>query len=101
MIVYKLCRKLKDGSISSLFINKKNRIKLGEWLEAENHPTNGFANRPYWHCVKEMLAPHLKENGRVWMICEIDDNTQVMERPKSQGGVWYLAKRIKFISEVK
>jgi hypothetical protein len=99
MKVYKLCKKYKDGSISSLFINKKNRIKLGEWLEAESHPTKGFAERPYWHCTKEMYAPHLKKEGRVWLLCEIEDFTEI-KRPKSQGGTWYLAKRIKFIKEI-
>lgn len=45
MIAYKLFRELKDGSISPLFINKKLRLKLNEWLTAESHPTKGFVFR--------------------------------------------------------
>jgi hypothetical protein len=45
MKAYKLIRKMKDGSYSPLFINKKSRIPVGEWLEAEYHPTKGFAER--------------------------------------------------------
>ena len=45
MIAYKLIRKMKDGSLSPLFINKKSRIPLNTWLEAELKPTNGFAIR--------------------------------------------------------
>lgn len=51
MIAYKLIRKLKDGSLSPLFINKKQRIPIGIWLDAESHPTNGFAYRKGWHCT--------------------------------------------------
>jgi len=45
MIAYKLIRKMKDGSLSPLFINKKSRIPVGVWLEAENHPTKGYTVR--------------------------------------------------------
>lgn len=48
MKAYKLVRKLKDGSLSPLFINKKSRIPVGVWLDAEEHPTKGFAVRKGW-----------------------------------------------------
>jgi hypothetical protein len=51
MIAYKLFRKLKDGSLAPLFINKKTRIPLNKWLDAEPHPTKGFAFRKGWHCT--------------------------------------------------
>jgi len=44
MIAYKLCRLMKSGDITPLFINKSFRIPFNEWLEAESHPTKGFKN---------------------------------------------------------
>lgn len=35
MIAYKLCRVLKNGEITSLFINKKKRLPIGEWFESK------------------------------------------------------------------
>ena len=98
-IVYKLVRKRKDGTLGPLFINAKLRIPMHEWLEAENHPTKGFAHRPGWHCTLEPIAPHLSERGRVWVEC-ICQNFQKFSRPQSQGGTWVLAERIKFLREV-
>lgn len=46
MIAYKLVRKLKDGSLAPLFINKKQRIPIGEWMQAEDHPTEGYTLTP-------------------------------------------------------
>lgn len=95
MVAYKLVRLLKDGSITPLFINKTLRIPFGEWLEAEDHPTKGYAHRPGWHCTCTTDAPHLAKNGRVWVEVEIEDFETII-RPVSQGGVWCLANRIKF-----
>lgn len=64
MIAYKLFREMKDGSIAPLFINKRLRLKLNEWLNAESHPTKGFVYRPGWHCTEKPIAPHLSEKGR-------------------------------------
>lgn len=99
MIAYKLARVLKNGEITPLFINKSFRIPMNQWLEAENHPTKGFAERPYWHCTSEMSAPHLSPKGRVWVKVEIEDY-QEFKRPDSQSGVWYLASKIKFIEKL-
>lgn len=96
MLVYKLLRKRKDGSLGPLFINAKLRIPVGEWLEAEEHPTRGYAFRPGWHCTAEPKAPHLSEKGRVWAKVEIRDFTE-MRRPASQGGLWYLANQMKVV----
>jgi len=41
MIAYKLMRLRKDGTLGSLFINKKKVYPIGEWLEAEFIPTKG------------------------------------------------------------
>ena len=98
MVAYKLFRKLKDGSITSLYINKKRKLPLNEWLEAESYPTKGYALRPYWHCVSNPdLVKHLSVKNRVWMKVEIDDY-QKIQRPNNQGGIWYLAKKIKIIN---
>jgi len=99
MIAYKLVRKLKDGSLSPLFINKKMRIKLGEWYDAECHPTKGFAVRKGWHCTGLPEAPHLSKKNRVWVKVWINDYT-LHQRPRSQGGLWYTANKIKFLEEL-
>jgi len=96
MIAYKIVRQLKDGSLAPLFINKKFRIPLDTWIEAEDHKTNGYAHRPGWHCTSEVNAPHLSKNGRVWVEVDIEDY-QTIHRPERQGGIWFLANRIKFI----
>jgi hypothetical protein len=99
MIAYKLIRKLKDGSLSPLFINKKSRIPLNEWLEAENHPTKGFSVRKGWHCTLKPIAPHLSTKNRVWVEVEIED-IEFYNRPESQGGTWVLAQKIRVIREL-
>ena len=96
MIAYKLFRKLKNGTITSLFINKKVPLQFNTWLEAECHPTKGFKVRPYWHCTSEPIAPHLSEKNRVWLKVEMEDY-QEFKRPQSQGGLWYLAGKIKIL----
>lgn len=96
IIAYKLCRLLKDGNITSLFINKTFRIPFDEWLKAEEHETKGYKFRPYWHCMSTMEADHLSKKGRVWVKVKIRDYRQ-MKRPENQGGLWYLADGIKFL----
>jgi len=96
MIGYKLFRKLKDGQIAPLFINKKLRIPEGVWMPAENHPTKGYAVRPGWHVLARPHAPHLSTKGRVWRKVEVED-FQEFVRPESQGGKWYLAKKMRVL----
>ena len=98
MRAYKLIRKMKDGKLFPLFINKKSRIPVGEWLDAEEHPTKGFAFRKGWHCTLEPVAPHLSDKGRVWVEVEVE-NVELYNRPESQGGTWVLAQRMKIIKE--
>ena len=104
-IAYKLFRKTKDNRITSLFINKTRNLPLGIWMEADNHPTKGFAERPGWHCTAEPVAPHLKmvlKSGevRVWKKVMIEDYSE-FKRPENQGGLWYLAKRMKILEDDK
>lgn len=96
IIAYKLCRITKSGELTSLFINKTKRLPMNTWMEAELHPTKGFATRPYWHCVPTMYAPHLTTKGRVWVKVEIEDYVEI-KRPSNHGGLWYLANRLKIL----
>lgn len=103
MIAYKLMRIKKDGLIYPLFINKTTPTPIGIWIEAECHPTKGFAVRKGWHCCFEMNASHLKMNlasgeKMVWVECEVEDFT-TYDRPESQGGKWILANRIKILKK--
>jgi hypothetical protein len=95
---YKLFRVRKDGSIGSLFINRKAKLEVGKWLKAENFPTSGFTHRPYWHCTKNPIAPHLSEKDRMWYRIEMTNFTKMI-RPANQGGIWYLAGKIRIIKE--
>lgn len=95
-IAYKLFRRLKSGEITSLFINKTERLKIGEWLEAQSYPTEGYKLRPFWHCTEKPVAPHLTEKGRVWLKVEMQDFTE-FNRPEYQGGKWFLAKKIRIL----
>jgi hypothetical protein len=99
MIAYKLMRKRKNGTLGSLFINKKVVIPLNVKLEAENHPTKGYQERFGWHCTFKPVAPHLSTKGRVWVKCEVEDY-EVYNRPESQGGQWVLAKYMKVLQEL-
>jgi len=100
MKAYKLVRQLKDGNITPLFINSTLRLPIGEWMQAEtHHRKKGFAYRPGWHCTHNPEAPHLSPKGRVWIEVEIEDYTE-FKRPESQGGMWYLANRMKIIRRV-
>lgn len=97
MIGYKLFRRRKDGTLGPLFINARQRIPVGEWLPAEAHRKKGFAFRPGWHVLAEQSAPHLRTTGdRVWARVEIEDYTE-HRRPESQGGRWFLARRMRVL----
>lgn len=95
-IAYKLVRLRKNGTLGSLFINKKAVLPIGVWMEAKDYPTAGYAHRPGWHLTEKPYAPHLKIDGRIWIKAEIKDY-EVIIRPESQGGIWYLAKWMKII----
>lgn len=100
MKAYKLFTKRKDGTLGPLFINRKQRIPMGQWLRAGDHPTKGFAHRPGWHCTLVPEAPHIKPKpNRVW--CEVEVNGYMTyDRPESQGGTWVLANGLKVIREL-
>ena len=93
---YKLIRLRKNGSLGPLFINRKQIVPIGEWLEAECIPTKGYALRPGWHTTEKPEAPHLSTKGRVWCEVEIKDYTE-FQRPANQGGLWFISKWMKVI----
>ena len=96
MKAYKLMRQRKDGTLGSLFINRKGVVAVGEWMEALDFPTKGYAHRPGYHCLFEPVAPHLTTKGRVWVEVEVE-GYQAFKRPISQGGEWLLCKRMKVV----
>ena len=96
MIGYKLVTQRKDGSIGPLFINRKQRLARGTWMQAEDHPTTGYAHRPGWHVLAKPDAPHLSKKNRTWIKVEIHDYLE-FTRPLSQGGKWFLAQRMKVL----
>ncbi len=97
---YKLFRVRKDGSLSSLFINKQARLPINIWLKAEEHPTKGYKCRKGWHVLKEKLAPHLSIKNRVWAEVEIN-SWSTIKRPEKQGGTWFIANEMKIIKLLK
>lgn len=96
MKAYKLFRVKKDGSLTSLFINKGVALKTGTWLRAKKHPTDGFAVRRGWHCLPEPVAPHLSTKGRKWYRVSVKGVTK-LSRPHGQGTIWYIAKQMKIL----
>jgi hypothetical protein len=99
VVAYKLFRRRRDGSLGPLFINRKLRVPLNQWLEAESCPTRGYALRPGWHCTLQPIAPHLSTRGRVWCQVEVQ-GVEEFRRPASQGGAWLLARRLRVLGPV-
>lgn len=93
---YKLFRLRKNGTLGPLFINRRQVVPLGKWLDAEDHPTKGFAHRPGWHAGREKNAPHLSEKDRVWCKVLLQE-VESFIRPTSQGGEWLLARRMRVV----
>ena len=100
MIAYKLFTKRRDGSLGPLFINRSQKVPVGKWLWAGDHPTTGFAHRPGWHAAGAPVAPHLKLlPDRVWCRVELKF-VEAIDRPRAQGGQWFLARRMKVLEEL-
>ena len=97
---YKLLSLRHNGTLGPLFINRRMIVPIGKWLEAECFPTKGYAVRHGWHTMPTPKAPHLSEKGRVW--CEVRiEGFQQFQRPASQGGMWYLAKRMLVVKVIR
>lgn len=86
-IGYKLFEMDTNNNLHPLFIDKKTSYPIGEWIQAENHPTKGYAKRPGLHVGQICSAPWLmsadgtyksqrsKHWKRVW--CEVEYNAAV------------------------
>lgn len=98
IIGYKLFRLKKDGSLTSLFINKTVTLPPGKWLKAKPHKTEGFSFRPGWHATPKPFAPHLTEKGRVWKKVMLK-GVKEHRKPAAQGGLWYLATQMKILED--
>jgi len=98
-IAYKLLKVRKDGTLGPLFINRRQRIPIGVWLDAEDHPTKGYAHRPGWHTTSMPSAPHLSMKGRAWYEVYISDYS-LLKRPLYQGGLWYISKKMQVVGPV-
>lgn len=102
-IAYKLLRQRKDGSLGSLFINRKEHLPVGMWMRAEEHRTNGFYFRPGWHALLKPVAPHLKTNPknekRIWAMVAVTE-FDVCVRPETQGGKWLLAQNMMILKTI-
>lgn len=100
MIGYKLFRKRKDGSYGPLFINASQRLLPGVDYPEEEHRTKGYKYRPGWHICAHPSAPHLSERGRVWCVVEFE-HKETLNRPESQGSIWYLGKTLRILHELE
>src|ERR1035437_6751780 len=98
--VYKLLRVRKNGTLGSLFIDRKTIIPINVWLKAKDCKTKGYAHRPGFHCTTKMSAPHLSPYGRAWCECDIE-GYEPFKRPSRQGGLWYIAQRMRITKVVK
>ena len=86
-IGYKLFEMDTNNNLYPLFIDKRTAYPIGEWIQAENHPTKGYAKRPGLHVGQICSAPWLMSSDgtyksqrskhwkRVW--CEVEYNTTV------------------------
>lgn len=91
---FKLVRLRRNGTLGSLFINRRAVLPVGVWMDAEEHRTKGYAFRPGWHVSASPHLPHLVMRDRVWVRVEIADYRECV-RPEAQGGLWFLAGKMK------
>jgi len=96
---FKLLRVRANGTLGPLFINRAQVIPLNKWLVAEDHRTKGYAHRPGWHTTNQPRAPHLCLKQRKWFKVEID-GFKILQRPVSQGGTWYLSKKMRVVKPI-
>ena len=84
---YKLFEMDRFGNLYPLFIDKKTIYPMGQWIQAENHPTAGYAKRPGIHVGQICSAPWLmsadgvykSQRGKHWkrVWCEVECNTTI------------------------
>ena len=84
---YKLFEMDRLGNLYPLFIDKKTIYPIGQWIQAENHPTAGYFRRPGIHAGEICSAVWLmsadgtykSQRGKTWkrVWCEVECNTTV------------------------
>jgi hypothetical protein len=96
---YKLFRQRNDGTLGSLFFARRSVIPIGRWIDSYAITKPGYAFRPGWHCTAAPVAPHLysKKEKRVWGRVELQNATELW-RPGVQGGLWYIADKMRVVS---
>ena len=102
MIAYKLFHKRPDGTLGPLYCGRALRVPLGQWVEAECHPTKRIKVRPFWHCAARpylgLIKIGARDSGRrSWYRVEM---REFEEFSRSSTETWYLARWIKVIEEV-
>lgn len=100
MIAYKLLRVRKDGSLGSLYFDRRTPLELGVWLLARQHFRRGFTPRVGWHALLRPWAPHLSAKGRRWYRVELE-NVETLERPTAQGGTWLIGQAMFIVGSAK
>jgi hypothetical protein len=95
---YKLLRVRKDGTLGSLFIDRRAVLPVGKWLPAKRRPTAGFKVREGWHALPSAYAPHLGRRWeRRWFKVQLAGKITRVQRPLRQGGEWLLAERMRIL----
>ena len=84
---YKLFEMDSKGGLHPLFIDKNTVYPLEKWIQAENHPTSGYAKRPGLHTGQIPSAVWLmsadgtykSQRGKRWkrVWCEVEYNATV------------------------
>lgn len=102
LTAYKLLRVRKNGTLGSLFINRREVLPIGRWLRAGVYPTSGFKVRGGWHTLARPVAPHLgRRHERRWYKVELKGRITEVKRPTLQGGKWYLARWMRIVEEYR
>lgn len=97
MIAFKLMAIRKNGTLGSLFIDKRKKVAVGEWMTAKCVPTKGFKVRTGFHSMLTRYAPHLSQKGRVWVKVELAGKIEVHDRPATQGGRWLTSEKMRVL----
>lgn len=99
MTAWKLFRVRRDGSLGSLFVDRRRVLPIGVWLDARDCRPKGLAYRPGWHASESPALPHLSRRGRVLCLVALAGEIVRHERPASQGGAWLTATRLMILEK--
>jgi hypothetical protein len=99
-VLWKLLRRRKDGTLGSLFIDRKRVLPHSQLLRSRRCRTKGYQYRPGWHCMQKPHAPHLSMKNRVWarVLVRDDQILATCQQPESQGGLWVLCRKMTILN---